>query len=97
MSRMRWLDSTIGIDDAVPSPFSSVGHVVSANGSLLVSAVNKDVSIGTNGLPESFNVHRRVKRMGKTVLQSHSVLAKPIAVEILDSSGAVIPQTVCGA
>lgn len=47
-SRLRWLDSTIGIDDEVTSPYTPV----KVNGRT-VSVLLRDVRFAENGLPES--------------------------------------------
>ena len=94
MTRMRWLDSTIGIDDTVPAPFVPVTHEMLANGSLVITAVNKHVSVHPNGLPDAITVQRVVMRSGKRSTQGYQILAAPVMIELLDESGLILPQQV---
>ena len=47
-SRLRWLDSRIGIDDNVTAPYTPV-----AVQGPTVSVLQRDIRLGANGLPES--------------------------------------------
>jgi hypothetical protein len=61
LSRLRWLDSTTGIDDTVPAPFtapklvapraSTVAAHPAAVGGFAVELLSKRVTVGADGLP----------------------------------------------
>ena len=52
MSRLRWLDSTIGSDDSeVPTPYLKVNHTLSNDGALMVRILGRTVAVASNGLP----------------------------------------------
>jgi hypothetical protein len=53
-SRMRWLNSNIGIDDLPVTPYN--GMELSGN---TIEATGKTVNIGKNGLPESIGINKR--------------------------------------
>jgi hypothetical protein len=53
-SRLRWLNSTIGIDDLPVTPYDPM--VLSEN---RITATGKDVKINSNGLPESIEINHR--------------------------------------
>jgi hypothetical protein len=51
MSRLRWLDSTIGSDDAdVPWPYTRINHTAT-DGALGLGILGRAVTIGATGLP----------------------------------------------
>eukprot|EP00041_Stephanoeca_diplocostata_P030302 m.914684 g.914684 ORF g.914684 m.914684 type:complete len:1236 (+) comp23730_c1_seq7:171-3878(+) len=63
LSRLRWLDSTLGIDDDVTAPFTNL--TVSQDGDYIhIGALNKNVTIGPLGLPSAVTVAHPIVRKG---------------------------------
>lgn len=91
MSRLRWLNSTLGSDDSVMiKPFTPI-EVNEKNGKIVLSILNRRVVVGKNGYPESIRVHNReilrtpvTLQIGKKNFSSDSVVKvvsqKPFAV-----------------
>jgi len=70
-SRLRWLNSTLGLDDTIlPLPFTPVKR----RGTTL-EILNRAIDIGSQGLPE------------RIVSNGMDVLASPVRVETLDADG----------
>ena len=83
-SRLRWLDSTIGLDQETVAPFVPV----SVRGST-ISLLGRDLTLGSNGLPDSIRSHfnpsvTRVQEPGR------ELLAAPIAL-IVEGQGKTTP------
>ena len=53
-SRLRWLDSTVGIDDQVTAPYTPL-----ATNGRTVSCLGREVRFAATGLPESMRSHGR--------------------------------------
>ena len=57
MTRLRWLDSTLGVDESVAEPFTNLtvgkpsAAEAAAGGAFIITAVNKQTVIGKSGLP----------------------------------------------
>ena len=90
MRRLRWLDSTIGVDEAVTHPFTNLTAMAGVPGGpgadpsgITVGVVNKQTHIGANGLPAQTTVTAVKLRKGKNVSVSYEVLAQPVAFECL--------------
>lgn len=82
MRRLRWLDSTIGVDDEVTHPFTNLTATSTTSG-LSIGVVNKITRIGTDGLPSRSTVTARKVRQGKNTSATYEVLAAPVAFECL--------------
>lgn len=82
MRRLRWLDSTIGVDDEVTKPFTNLTATSTSTG-LSIGVVNKLTHIGPNGLPSQSLVSARKVRHGKNTSVGYEVLAEPVAFECL--------------
>lgn len=83
MRRLRWLDSTIGVDDEVTRPFTNLTATSTSNGGLSIGVVNKLTRIGSNGLPSQSTVTARKVRQGKNTSVAYEVLAEPVAFDCL--------------
>jgi len=93
-ARLAWLDSTVGLEDSVPAPFSPVGSVAGGGGQLLVSALNKVVTIGVDGLPMIINVTAPKVRRGRAVNVSRVLLASPVTFTLFGEGDVPFPLTV---
>ena len=84
MSRLNWLNSTVGIEDSVTKPFTALirkGHNI-----LLLG---RKFSIGNNGLPSSILTYftPSVQTIGKT---GEEILQKPIKFIIEKNNGELV-------
>lgn len=93
MTRLRWLDSTIGIDDNVTMPFTPI-KVSKQASSIVAQTVNKVVTIAANGLIQSALVSSFKTRRGKPVTETYNVFASPVVFELITSSGSTVPLTI---
>jgi hypothetical protein len=82
MRRLRWLDSTIGVDETVTHPFTNltVTQVGSTSGFSL-GLVNKRTQIGANGLPVQSTVTARKVRRGSNTSVAYEILAAPVTFQ----------------
>lgn len=95
MSRLRWLDSDLGIDDTVSRPFTDIKVLPGA--ALQIQLLNKVISVGTNGLVEQVTVTSNKTRLGKPTTETYVVFpasSSGVALELHDSFGHVLPITV---
>lgn len=85
LSRLRWLDSTIGRDDTVPRPFTPVelDHRT-------VGLLGREIDISHQGLPQQIRTFFNVGNTG-IGRDGREILASPITFVIDDASGASIP------
>ena len=79
LSRLRWLDSTVGIDHSVPAPFAplSVSNNIEQtlpNGGFSVKLVNKRVEVQESGLLSSIQVDTTYQRGGNNATDTREVL-----------------------
>ena len=72
-SRLRWLDSTIGIDESVSAPFTPVGVAKHGEDSLEISLLLKKLIINERGFPSKLTVDYKTKRMGENVLKQYDL------------------------
>ena len=93
MSRLRWLDSTVGIDDTVPHPFAPLVVVDGAAG-LRVQLLNKVITIGADGLIKAATVTAHKVRRGITVEQTYEAISDGVTFELYSAGGTVVPLTV---
>jgi hypothetical protein len=76
-------------------PRSRFTNITSAGGSqgpaggggFTLTTVNKDIAIGTDGLPSQVTVRTVKQRRGKNVTRSVEVLAEPVQLRVLDAVG----------
>ena len=104
MRRLRWLDSTLGIDDEVTRPFTNITWAMNlgrtgqpgGKGGIVVSLVNKQVFIGQNGLPNGAVVTAAKVRGGKNTSVQHTILdaAHPVTFDAILAGGAAADFTV---
>eukprot|EP01052_Picozoa_sp_SAG31_P027378 SAG31_NODE_2560_length_5482_cov_7.141373_1_plen_479_part_10 len=56
MSRLRWLDSTIGSDNSeVPTPYVKINHTASNDGTLVASILGRTLVVAPTGLPSNIS------------------------------------------
>jgi hypothetical protein len=81
-SRLRWLDSTIALDDEVVAPYEPVR----VDGRRL-SILGRDVTIGDDGMPVSIRSFfpYEMTSVGDT---PRELLAAPVALQVVDGVGA---------
>jgi len=84
MSRLRWLNSRLAIDDDLVAPYTPVDV---AGGHL--SILGRTISLGRNGLPSSIGSNFSIEMTG-LAKQPRQILAAPIALKIEDAAGAAI-------
>lgn len=85
LSRLRWLDSQLAVDDGLVPPYTPVqvaGHTVSVLG--------RSVRLGSNGMPASIRSYFAIE-MTHLSPTPREVLSAPIALIVEDSHGQPIP------
>lgn len=92
-ARMKWLDSTIGLEDTVPVPFEPV-QSINTSPNLNVTSLNKNVMLSSNGLPAAMTIATPKVRNGSTIMQYFSVLANPVSFNLLDTANNPVYMTV---
>lgn len=82
-SRLRWLDSTIALDDELVAPYEPV-RVEGRR----IGILGRDVTIGSEGLPTSIRSFFpwEMTSVGDT---PRDILAAPVALEVVDGVGEV--------
>ena len=102
LSRLRWLDSAIGVDGEAVWPRSRFANITSrpapapAPGGFVLGTINKAITIGPGGLPARVTVRTAKQRRGKAVVRSVEVLAEPVQLVVLDAHGTAIDLAVTG-
>ena len=91
LSRLRWLDSAIGVDGDAAWPRSRFANLTVQqplkNGGFTVSLVNKEVTIGADGLPSMATVRTVKLRRGQNITRRRDLLASPAQLVLLDAAG----------
>ncbi len=91
LSRLRWLDSTIGVDGEAVWPRSRFANLTVQHSSphegFTVDLVNKEVTIGADGLPCMATVRTVKQRRGRNVTRTLDLLATPAQILVLDAAG----------
>ncbi len=84
-SRLRWLDSTIALDDGIVPPFIPT----KLNGKT-VSCLGREMAISKSGLPQSIRSYftPEVIHIGT---QGYDILSAPIKLVVEDSTKSVLP------
>lgn len=85
LSRLRWLDSQLAVDDGIVPPYTPV----KVDGRTL-SVLGRTVSLGSNGLPASIRSYFAIEmtRLSKT---PREVLSAPISLVVEDAKGRAVP------
>lgn len=91
LSRLRWLDSSIGVDGDAVWPRSRFANLTVQqslqSGGFTVSLVNKEVTIGADGLPSMATVRTVKLRQGQNITRRRDLLASPAQLVVLDAAG----------
>ncbi len=89
LSRLRWLDSRIAIDDDVVAPFVPLRVDVDADG-ITVGALGRKVVVGAGGFPASIQ-SAFAPEMTHLADRWREVLAGPVALTVVSPGGEVMP------
>ena len=86
-SRLRWLDSTLALDDGTVPPFTPMEL-----NNIKVGCLGREATIAKSGLLRSIRSYfsSEVTKIGK---QSREILVSPIRLIIEDVHGAILPWT----
>ena len=82
-SRLRWLNSTIGLNDNLVAPYTKINFDASSR---TVSILGREIAFSKSGLPtsvKSFIDMDKIKTVGR------EILASPMRLEIEDTNGNV--------
>ena len=90
LSRLRWLDSRIALDDEVVAPFTPM--IVQGN---TVGILGREVKIGPNGLPQQIT-SRFAPEITHLIDAGRDVLSAPLVLLIESPNGAALPWTHAG-
>ena len=84
-SRLRWLDSTLALDDGIVPPFTPLGIE-----NIRVSCLGRDVTIAKSGLLQSIRSYftPEVTRIGK---HSREILASPVKLMVEGATDSILP------
>jgi len=80
-SRLRWLDSTLALDDEVVAPFTPVGIAGTR-----VSCLGRDIDFGPMGLPRRITSHF-ADTVQSLVERGRDLLAAPVRFTVLTADG----------
>jgi len=85
LSRLRWLDSQLAVDDGIVPPYTPVE--VAGN---TIGVLGRTVSLGSDGMPASIRSYFAIEmtRLAKT---PREILAAPIRLVVEDGTGRPIP------
>ena len=90
-SRLRWIDSTLALDDGVVPPFTPMKL-----DNTKVSCLGREVTIDKSGLLQSIQSYF-TPEVTKIGTNGREILASPIRLVIEDADGNVLPWTEKGA
>jgi hypothetical protein len=85
LSRLRWLDSQLAVDDEVVPPYSPVEV-----GDNQISILGRRVTLAANGIPSSIQSSFDIE-MTHLAKTPREILAAPIALLVEDADGRVLP------
>ncbi len=85
LSRLRWLDSQLAVDDEVVPPYSPV----EVHGSR-IGILGRQVMLAASGIPSSIRSYFDME-MTHMAPTPREILAAPIALQIVDSQDRVLP------
>ncbi len=89
LSRLRWLDSTIGLDDnSVTAPYTPV--LVSGN---TLSILGRDLELGADALPAQVRSYFNGSNTKILKQPAHDLLAKPMRLVIETDTGPIALKT----
>jgi len=88
-SRLRWLDSTIALNDEVPAPFTPLEITKTAQGGQ-IACLGREVTIGALGLPVAVRSKFAPEVTHLLPAASKEILAAPMALKIVSADGALI-------
>jgi len=91
LSRLRWLDSTLAVDDGIVAPYTPV-HVAGRT----LNVLGRQVALNTQGFPASIRSYFDIE-MTHLAPTPREVLAAPVSLVIKDTTGQAIPWTTSGA
>jgi len=81
-SRLRWLNSTLGLDDETVPPYTSLE--VAGN---TIKCLGREVTLGNTGLPQSIVTHFDKSQVNPD--ESHEMLAAPVELIVETDAGPV--------
>ena len=87
-ARLRWLDSDVGIDEEVTSPFDPVRAHIATDGLLRVACTGKELVVGANGLPSKVTTNFTTRRRGSDITTAYDLLEQPLELVVVDGGGA---------
>jgi hypothetical protein len=85
LTRLRWLNSRLAVDDSVIAPYQPVQ--VRRN---VLSILGRRITLGADGLPKEIESYF-TEEMTAVAARGRSILAAPFQILIEDSAGAVLP------
>ncbi len=90
LSRLRWLDSRIALEETVVAPYTPV----EVNGST-VRVLGREVRLGDHGLPRSIRTFF-APTMTRLTTEGRELLAAPVRLDVTTAQGRVLPWTGSG-
>lgn len=90
LSRLRWLDSKLAVDDGIVAPYTPV-QVAGRS----VSVLGRQVTLGSEGFPDSIRSYFDIE-MTHLNPTAREVLANPVRLVVYDSPGHALPWTGAG-
>ena len=87
LSRLRWLDSTLAVDDGIVAPYTPV-RVEGRR----VAVLGRQVALGRQGLPDSIQSYFDIE-MTHMAQTPRELLATPMRLFVKDESGRELPFT----
>jgi hypothetical protein len=91
LSRLRWLDSRLAMDDGIVPPYTPV----TVHGDTL-GVLGRRITLGRDGLPSSLESFFAIEMTGLTTTP-RALLAAPIALVVEDANGNALPWSPGGA
>eukprot|EP00039_Didymoeca_costata_P024761 m.11370 g.11370 ORF g.11370 m.11370 type:complete len:1033 (-) comp4432_c0_seq1:114-3212(-) len=91
MSRLRWLNSDLGLDDTIPRPYLPVQPNITNSILNGASILNKQMELGPLGFPHNFIIHQQPSKHGTVSGWDISLLQKEVSLVLLDVSEEAIP------
>jgi hypothetical protein len=85
MSRLRWLNSRLAIDDGVIAPYTPIK--VSGN---RLSILGREITLARSGFPVAIGSQFNIEMTGMAS-QPRQILAAPVTLKVEDANGADIP------
>ncbi len=83
LSRLRWLNSDIGIDDTVPAPFTAplVSSSLSSPKGFTVTLLNKEIDIAPSGFPSQITVNHSASSLSGA--STYTLLANDVTLRLV--------------